>query len=94
MTPQSHTTPSSPNEEAIKAQAAVTFRGLGIDEKVLAVLDKANFTTPTPIQHKVIPTAIEGKDIIGIAQTGTGKTLLAQMRGCLFGDKEIALMVL
>ena len=75
MTPQSHTTPSSPNEEAIKAQAAVTFRGLGIDEKVLAVLDKANFTTPTPIQHKVIPTAIEGKDIIGIAQTGTGKTL-------------------
>jgi ATP-dependent RNA helicase RhlE len=33
------------------------------------------FTVPTPIQHKTIPVAIEGKDIIGIAQTGTGKTL-------------------
>ncbi|MBI2637275.1 MAG: DEAD/DEAH box helicase [Candidatus Sungbacteria bacterium] len=51
------------------------FHGLGIAPKLLSVLDKARFTVPTPIQHQSIPVAIEGKDIIGIAQTGTGKTL-------------------
>ena len=44
-------------------------------ESILRTLDKNNWIIPTPIQHKVIPTGIEGKDIIGIAQTGTGKTL-------------------
>jgi len=51
------------------------FAGLGISPKILSVLEQLKFTTPTPIQHKAIPVAIEGKDIIGIAQTGTGKTL-------------------
>jgi len=52
-----------------------TFEGLGISEKILSVLTKANFVKPTPIQHQSIPTALEGKDLIGVAQTGTGKTL-------------------
>ena len=39
------------------------------------MLDKLNFKTPTPIQAKSIPLAIEGKDLLGLAQTGTGKTL-------------------
>ena len=52
-----------------------TFRGLGIAPAILDVLDRNNFTTPTPIQHAAIPACIEGKDMIGIAQTGTGKTL-------------------
>lgn len=51
------------------------FRDLGIAENFLAVLEKKGFNTPTPIQHQVIPGALEGKDIVGIAQTGTGKTL-------------------
>lgn len=51
------------------------FYGLGIAPNILKVLDKLNFTVPTPIQIKSIPTAIEGKDLIGLAQTGTGKTL-------------------
>ncbi len=51
------------------------FEGLGINEKLLGALQALHFVTPTPIQHKAIPAAIEGKDIIGIAQTGTGKTL-------------------
>ena len=51
------------------------FHGLGIAPKLLSVLERLKFTTPTPIQHQSIPVAIEGKDIIGIAQTGTGKTL-------------------
>jgi len=52
-----------------------SFYGLGIAPKILEVLDRMKFTIPTPIQHKAIPVATEGKDIIGIAQTGTGKTL-------------------
>ena len=54
---------------------ASSFNGLGISPNFLSVLTAANFTTPTPIQHQSIPTGIEGKDLIGIAQTGTGKTL-------------------
>lgn len=52
-----------------------TFSGLGIAPNLLNVLGRLKFTIPTPIQHKAIPIAIEGKDIMGIAQTGTGKTL-------------------
>ena len=39
------------------------------------MLQRRNFTIPTPIQHQAIPSAVQGKDLIGIAQTGTGKTL-------------------
>ena len=51
------------------------FGGLGIHTELMQALARLHFTVPTPIQHQVIPIAIEGKDIIGIAQTGTGKTL-------------------
>lgn len=52
-----------------------TFHGLGIAPGLFQVLEKLHFVCPTPIQYKSIPIAIEGKDLIGIAQTGTGKTL-------------------
>ncbi|MDP2736114.1 MAG: DEAD/DEAH box helicase [bacterium] len=55
--------------------AAPSFYGLGIAPALLEVLSKLNFSVPTPIQGKAIPVAIEGKDLVGIAQTGTGKTL-------------------
>lgn len=51
------------------------FENFGISAQILKVLDKMNISTPTPIQHKSIPIAIDGKDVLGIAQTGTGKTL-------------------
>ncbi len=51
------------------------FGGLGISGEILSVLTSLHFTAPTPIQHKAIPIAIEGKDVVGIAQTGTGKSL-------------------
>lgn len=51
------------------------FYGLGIAPKLLDTLERLQFTVPTPIQEKSIPLAIEGKDLIGVAQTGTGKTL-------------------
>lgn len=56
-------------------KTASNFYGLGLAPKLLEILDRNKFTTPTPIQAKTIPLAIEGKDLIGIAQTGTGKTL-------------------
>jgi ATP-dependent RNA helicase RhlE len=52
----------------------LTFDGLGIAPAILDVLTRLKLTTPTPIQAKCIPQALEGKDLIGIAQTGTGKT--------------------
>jgi ATP-dependent RNA helicase RhlE len=82
-----------------------TFYGLGIAPKIMEFLDRMKFTVPTPIQLKAIPIAIEGKDLIGVAQTGTGKTLafgipmvqrLAQLPGrglVLVPTRELALQV-
>ncbi len=58
-----------------QSQKSESFNGLNIAPKLLEILDKNNFKSPTPIQAQSIPTALEGKDIMGIAQTGTGKTL-------------------
>jgi ATP-dependent RNA helicase RhlE len=52
-----------------------SFHGLGIAPKLLEILTQKGFKSPTPIQLQAIPIAIEGKDVMGIAQTGTGKTL-------------------
>src|SRR3989339_354768 len=51
------------------------FYGLGIAPGLLEALDSLKFSVPTPIQHKAIPIAVAGSDVIGIAQTGTGKTI-------------------
>jgi ATP-dependent RNA helicase RhlE len=56
-------------------QNSTTFYGMGIAPGILKRLDALNFVIPTPIQHKAIPIGIRGEDLIGIAQTGTGKTL-------------------
>ena len=50
------------------------FNGLGLSDKVTSAVIDAGYTKPTDIQAKAIPHVLEGKDIIGIAQTGTGKT--------------------
>ncbi|PIT88530.1 MAG: ATP-dependent helicase [Candidatus Magasanikbacteria bacterium CG10_big_fil_rev_8_21_14_0_10_36_32] len=59
----------------LTSETEMTFGGLGIAPKILDILLKLGFKIPTSIQHKAIPVANEGKDVIGIAQTGTGKTL-------------------
>src|SRR3954462_5938968 len=53
----------------------MTFAELGLSKKTLAELEKAGFEAPTPIQAQAIPPALRGKDVIGSAATGTGKTL-------------------
>ena len=52
----------------------MTFKDLNISEPVLKALEEKNYTTPTSIQKKAIPVAIQGQDVLGLAQTGTGKT--------------------
>ena len=51
-----------------------TFSELGLSERLLRALEDANYKTPTPIQAKSIPLLLDGLDLLGIAQTGTGKT--------------------
>ena len=63
--------PGSP----VSTTSSISFDGLGIAPKILETLDRLKFVTPTPIQQKAILPGIEGKDLVGIAQTGTGKTL-------------------
>ena len=82
-----------------------SFQGLGIAPGLLQVLNDLKYTVPTPIQHQAIPVAIEGKDVIGVAQTGTGKTLafgipmlqlIAQNKGrglVVLPTRELALQV-
>jgi len=52
-----------------------TFHNLGIAPKMLQVLERLKFVTPTPVQYAAIPIMNEGKDVVAVAQTGTGKTL-------------------
>src|ERR1700689_5308366 len=51
-----------------------TFKSLGLSEPLLQALDQVNYVTPTDIQTKCIPPALAGRDIIGVASTGSGKT--------------------
>ncbi len=51
-----------------------TFDDLGLDPKVLKALRDVGYETPSPIQAEAIPTLLEGKHVVGLAQTGTGKT--------------------
>jgi ATP-dependent RNA helicase RhlE len=91
--------------EKTKQTTQITFSGLGINTSILNVLGRLNLETPTPIQRKSIPIAIAGQDLIGVAQTGTGKTFafgipmiqrLAQVKGralILLPTRELALQV-
>lgn len=56
------------------SETKITFASLGVTESILKVLSGLGLDTPTPIQEKAIPPALAGQDVVGIAQTGTGKT--------------------
>ena len=62
-------------DKSENTKPGATFIGLGIDRRLFDALDRLGYKIPTPIQNQAIPLSIQGKDIIGIAQTGTGKTL-------------------
>ena len=53
---------------------SLRFADLGLDQRLLQALEAEGYTSPTPIQAQAIPHVLEGRDLLGIAQTGTGKT--------------------
>jgi superfamily II DNA/RNA helicase len=59
---------------AIVIRGAMSFSHLGLSDKVLSAVTAAGYTTPTPIQDQAIPHVLARRDVLGIAQTGTGKT--------------------
>ncbi len=91
--------------QSVPSDAIPGFFGLGIAPKILDILEHIKFKVPTPIQLKAIPLAMQGKDVIGVAQTGTGKThsfaipmiqRLAQRKGIglvLAPTRELAIQI-
>jgi len=81
------------------------FFGLGIAPSILNVIERLKFTIPTKIQYQAIPIGLQGQDVMGIAQTGTGKTMafgipviqrLAQIKGralVVVPTRELAIQV-
>jgi len=86
-------------------QSEFSFYNLGIVPQIIEIINRLKFTEAYPIQHKAIPVALQRKDLIGIAQTGTGKTMafviptvqhLAQNKECaliLVPTRELAIQV-
>src|SRR5271157_5438783 len=86
-------------------QNELNFFGLGIAPAILSVIERLKFTVPTKIQFQAIPVGLQGQDVMGIAQTGTGKTMafgipliqrLAQVKGralIVVPTRELAIQV-
>ena len=55
-------------------ETAIAFDQLGLSEPIQKALDTVGYETPSPIQAETIPLMLEGRDVLGQAQTGTGKT--------------------
>jgi ATP-dependent RNA helicase DeaD len=56
------------------------FSAFGLHKRILTAIEKVGFTEPTEIQRLAIPKALEGRDVTGLAQTGTGKTAAGTTR--------------
>ena len=69
--------PETTPQDAVTPESTITspsFADLGLSEPLLRVLSEVGYEAPTPIQAKTIPALLQGRDLIGQAQTGTGKT--------------------
>jgi ATP-dependent RNA helicase RhlE len=66
--------PTLADVEVAPVEGFVTFADLNLRAELLQAVQEAGYTSPTPIQRQAIPLALEGRDLIGLAQTGTGKT--------------------
>jgi len=78
-----------------------TFESLGLSKALLRAVEDEGYTTPTPVQAQAIPPLLDGKDVLGVAQTGTGKTaafalpvLQIVSRGRPQGKRHIRALVL
>ena len=67
-------TPDAAAQEPAIADDSKTFRDLGLIDQLCEACEQLGYKEPTPIQAQSIPTALQGRDIIGLAETGSGKT--------------------
>ena len=66
--------PAPAEEVGTLKQDSSTFSGLGLDSRLLQGISRQNFQAPTLVQSKAIPLALEGRDVLARAKTGSGKT--------------------
>ena len=88
---------SEQDEEEIADESLVTFDDLGLSPEVLEAVKLAGYETPSPIQAKAIPVLLQGVNLLGTAQTGTGKTAaftLPLLSRIEFNSRETSMLVL
>jgi superfamily II DNA/RNA helicase len=66
--------PTEEDEQLAEEAAKTTFADLGLSEPIIRAVSEAGYLYPTPIQEQAIPIVLMGRDVMGVAQTGTGKT--------------------
>ncbi|PYI14311.1 ATP-dependent rRNA helicase rrp3 [Aspergillus violaceofuscus CBS 115571] len=74
VSPEAEATPVADTELESTTKLAETFQELGVIDSLCEACDSLGFRKPTPIQARCIPIALEGRDLIGLAETGSGKT--------------------
>lgn len=74
-TKMARTTSETDDDCITMSDSKKTFQDLGLDQSILSILDKKQIISPTAIQTSGIPFGIKGEDVLGVAKTGTGKTL-------------------
>ena len=87
----------SADEEDVGDESLVTFDDLGLSPEVLEAVKLAGYETPSPIQAKAIPALLQGANLLGTAQTGTGKTAafsLPLLSRINFNGRETSMLVL
>ena len=88
---------SEQDEEEIADESLVTFDDLGLSPEILEAVKLAGYETPSPIQAKAIPVLLQGVNLLGTAQTGTGKTAaftLPLLSRIEFNSRETSMLVL
>ena len=89
--------PADDSDEEPGDEALVTFEDLGLADEVLEAIKTLNYETPSPIQAKAIPALLQGANLLGTAQTGTGKTAafsLPLLSRLDFNGHETSMLVL
>ena len=89
--------PADDSDEEPGDEALVTFEDLGLADEVLEAIKALNYETPSPIQAKAIPALLQGANLLGTAQTGTGKTAafsLPLLSRLDFNGHETSMLVL
>lgn len=74
LSPSQLAPPAATPQETCMTQPSQTFEQLGLNDQILKAIKHIGYETPSPIQQQAIPVMLEGRDILGQAQTGTGKT--------------------